>query len=44
MALEDIIFSTAGGFLFGAAAGYAIRKLIKHAAIVLGMFVVALSY
>src|SRR3989442_14561211 len=44
LALEDIIFSTGGGFLFGAVAGYAIRKLIKIAAIVVGLFVVALSY
>jgi uncharacterized membrane protein (Fun14 family) len=44
LALEDIIFSAGGGFLFGAAAGYAIRKLIKLAAIVAGLFVVALSY
>ena len=44
LALEDIIFSAGGGFLFGAVAGYAIRKLIKLAAIILGLFVVALSY
>src|SRR6266699_3404802 len=31
-AFEDIIFSVGGGFLFGAVAGYAIRKLIKLAA------------
>jgi uncharacterized membrane protein (Fun14 family) len=42
--LEDIIFSAGGGFLFGAVAGYAIRKLIKLAAIVVGLFVIALSY
>lgn len=41
---EDIIFSAGGGFLFGAVAGYAIRKLIKLAAIIVGLFVVALSY
>lgn len=44
LALEDIIFSAGGGFLFGAVAGFAIRKLIKLAAIVVGLFVVALSY
>jgi uncharacterized membrane protein (Fun14 family) len=44
LALEDIIFSAGGGFLFGAVAGYAIRKLIKLAAIIVGLFVVALSY
>jgi uncharacterized membrane protein (Fun14 family) len=44
LAFEDIIFSAGGGFLFGAVAGYAIRKLIKLAAIVVGLFVVALAY
>ena len=44
LALEDTIFSAGGGFLFGAVAGYAIRKLIKLGAIIVGLFVVALSY
>jgi uncharacterized membrane protein (Fun14 family) len=44
LALQDIIFSAGGGFLFGAVAGYAIRKLIKLAAIIIGLFVVAISY
>jgi uncharacterized membrane protein (Fun14 family) len=44
LAFEDIIFSAGGGFLFGAVAGYAIRKLIKLAAIIVGLFVVAISY
>ena len=44
MALEDILFSAGGGFLFGALAGYAIMKLMKLAAIVLGLFVVGLAY
>jgi uncharacterized membrane protein (Fun14 family) len=44
LAFEDIIFSAGGGFLFGAVAGYAIRKLIKLGAIIVGLFVVALSY
>ena len=30
--------------MFGAVAGYAIRKLIKLGAIIVGLFVVALSY
>ncbi len=42
--MEDIVFSAGGGFLAGAVAGYAIRKLIKLAAIIVGLFVVALSY
>lgn len=44
LALEDVVFSAGGGFLFGAVAGYVIRKLIKLAAIVVGLFVLALSY
>jgi uncharacterized membrane protein (Fun14 family) len=44
MVLEDIIFTAGGGFLFGAVAGYALKKLMKLAAIVLGLFVVALTY
>ena len=44
MAFEDIIYSAGGGFLFGALAGYAVRKLIKLAGIVVGLFVIALSY
>jgi uncharacterized membrane protein (Fun14 family) len=44
LAFQDIIFSAGGGFLFGAVAGYAIRKLIKLVAIVVGLFVIALSY
>jgi len=44
LAFEDILFSAGGGFLFGAAAWYAIRKLIKLAAIVMALFIVALSY
>jgi uncharacterized membrane protein (Fun14 family) len=44
LGLEDIVFSAGGGFLFGAVSGYAIRKLIKLAAIIVGLFVIALSY
>jgi uncharacterized membrane protein (Fun14 family) len=44
LAFDDIIFSAGAGFLFGALAGYAIRKLIKLAAIVVGLFIVALTY
>ncbi|MDQ6864310.1 MAG: hypothetical protein M3044_10845 [Thermoproteota archaeon] len=44
MAFEDIIFSAGGGFLFGAVAGYPIKKLIKVAAVIVGLFVGALSY
>jgi uncharacterized membrane protein (Fun14 family) len=43
-AYEDIVFSSGAGFLFGVVVGYAIRKLIKLGAIIVGLFVVALSY
>jgi uncharacterized membrane protein (Fun14 family) len=42
--IENLVFSTGGGFLFGAVAGYAIKKVMKIAAIVIGLFVVGLSY
>jgi len=34
--LEDFVFSAGGGFLFGAVAGYAIKKVKKIAAAVIG--------
>src|SRR5215469_17460176 len=42
--VEDFLFSAGGGFLFGAVAGYAIKKVMKVAAIVIGLFVAALAY
>ena len=36
---EDLVFSAGGGFLFGAVAGYAIKKVMKIAAVVFGLFV-----
>ena len=42
--LEDFAFSAGGGFLFGAVAGYAIKKVMKIAAVVVGLFVAALAY
>ncbi|MDQ6862425.1 MAG: hypothetical protein M3044_01235 [Thermoproteota archaeon] len=44
LSLEDFLFSAGGGFLFGAFAGYAIRKMMKIAAVVIGLFVAALAY
>jgi uncharacterized membrane protein (Fun14 family) len=44
LAIESLVFSSGGGFLFGAVAGYAIKKVMKIAAIVIGLFVVGLSY
>jgi len=34
--LEDFVFSAGGGFLFGAGAGYAIKKVMKIAAVLPG--------
>jgi len=42
--VEDFVFSAGGGFLFGAVAGYAIKKVMKIAAVVVGLFVAALAY
>ena len=42
--LKTLYFSAGGGFLFGAVAGYAIKKVMKITAIVIGLFVVGLSY
>jgi uncharacterized membrane protein (Fun14 family) len=42
--VEDFLFSAGGGFLFGAVAGYAIKKVMKIAAVVIGLFVAALAY
>jgi uncharacterized membrane protein (Fun14 family) len=40
---DDFIFSLGGGFLFGAVAEYAIKKVMKIAAVVIGLFVAKLS-
>jgi uncharacterized membrane protein (Fun14 family) len=44
MPVEDFLFSAGGGFLFGAVAGYAIKKVMKIAAVVIGLFVAAIAY
>ena len=44
MAIENIVISAGGGFLLGALAGYAIKKVMKLAAIVIGLFVTVLAY
>ena len=44
MPTEDFLFSAGGGFLFGTVAGYAIKKVMKLAAIVIGLFVAGLAY
>ena len=40
--LHDAFGLYSGGFLFGTVAGYAIKKVMKMAAIVIGLFVVGL--
>jgi uncharacterized membrane protein (Fun14 family) len=42
--IEELVFSAGGGFLFGTVAGYALRKVMKIAAVVVGLFVAALAY
>jgi len=42
--LENLAFSAGGGFLFGAMAGYAIKKVMKIATVVVGLFVTGLVY
>jgi uncharacterized membrane protein (Fun14 family) len=42
--VEDFLFSAGGGFLFGAVAGYAIKKVMKIAAVVIGLFLSGLAY
>jgi uncharacterized membrane protein (Fun14 family) len=44
LSLEDSVFSAGGGFLFGAAAGFAVKKVMKIAAVVIGLFVAALAF
>ena len=41
---EDLLFSAGGGFLLGAVTRYAIKKVMKIAAVVIGLFVAALAY
>ncbi|MFZ0223812.1 MAG: hypothetical protein WCC17_16640 [Candidatus Nitrosopolaris sp.] len=38
MPVEDFLFSAGGGFLFGSATGYGIKKVMKIAAVVVGLF------
>jgi uncharacterized membrane protein (Fun14 family) len=42
--VEDFLFSAGAIFLFGAVVGYAIRKVMKIAAVVVGLFVAGLAY
>jgi uncharacterized membrane protein (Fun14 family) len=42
--IEEFVFSAGGGFLFGAVVGFAIKKVMKIAAVVVGLFAAALAY
>jgi uncharacterized membrane protein (Fun14 family) len=42
--VDDFLFSAGGGFLLGAVAGYAIKKVMKIAAVVIGLFVAGIAY
>jgi|SRR5437899_4677134 len=44
LSIENLAFPAGGRFLFGTIAGYAIKKIMKIAAVVIGLFVVGLSY
>ena len=44
MPVEYFLFSAGGGFLFGVVAGYAIKNVMKIAAVVIGLFVAGLAY
>jgi uncharacterized membrane protein (Fun14 family) len=44
LSIENLLFSAGGGYLFGAVAGYALKKVMKIAAVVIGLFVIGLSY
>ncbi|HET7285075.1 MAG TPA: FUN14 domain-containing protein [Nitrososphaeraceae archaeon] len=44
MPVEELLFSAGGGFLFGAVAGYALKKVMKIAAVVVGLFVAGVAY
>jgi uncharacterized membrane protein (Fun14 family) len=42
--INEFVFSTGDGFLFGTAAGFAIKKVMKIAVVVVGLFVAAPAY
>ncbi len=44
MPVEDLVFSVGGGFLFGAVIGYVIKRVLKIAAVVIGLFVATIAY
>jgi uncharacterized membrane protein (Fun14 family) len=42
--LSPLAGTVGGGFLIGFVTGYAIKKLIKLAAVIVGLFIAALAY
>ena len=42
--IENLLFSAGGGFAIGALAGYALKHILKLAAIILGVFFLGLTY
>jgi uncharacterized membrane protein (Fun14 family) len=44
LGIEAILFSFGGSSLLGFAAGYALRRIIKIAAVIIGVFVLGLAY
>ena len=44
MPVDDFLFSAGGGFLLGAVAKYAIKKVMKIVAVIIGLFVAAFAY
>jgi uncharacterized membrane protein (Fun14 family) len=39
-----LVSTVGGGFLAGALAGYALKKVMKIAAVIVGLFIAALAY
>jgi uncharacterized membrane protein (Fun14 family) len=37
LSVENVVFSAGGGFLFGAVAGYAMKKVMEIAVVVIGL-------
>lgn len=44
MVVENYLFSAAGGFLLGAISGYALKRIIRIAAVIIGAFFLGLIF
>src|SRR2546427_541803 len=44
MTAPDVVSTVGGGFLAGVLAGYALKKVIKIVAVIVGLFIAALAY